>query len=690
MTVNGNLHKAKAHKYDEFYTQLSDIENELDHYWDHFRDKVVYLNCDDPTVSNFFHYFSRNFRELGLKKLITTCYKSRNRDMFSKHDQERAIYLEHSGTRNETGIPDYDETITYPLKGDGDFRSDECVELLKQVDIVVTNPPFSLFREYVAQLIEHDKKFIIIGPWNAVKYKEIFPLFMDGRIWLGYGFNSGNAYFTVSPELGESFARGVYDASTGLVKFRNVTWFTNLDHSKRHEEMILVERYSPEKYPRYDNYNAIEVSRTKDIPRDWGGGDGSSDHVSRQAQPRPVRDSRLGQTAYDRTDREGQLLLSARQRAVLSHCHSEQEVAVVKVEHREVTVRDLVKGYRDDGEGGVVGYDGKLDIRPPYQREFVYGPEERNAVISTIVNGFPLNVMYWADRGDGTYEVIDGQQRTISIAQYARRRRGFSFNGFYFQNLQPDQQEHILNYKLMVYVCSGTDSEKLDWFRIVNIAGVKLTDQELRNAVYSGSWVSDAKRYFSRNDCAAHRIGGDYLRGSAIRQEYLETAISWISQGNITDYMAQHQHDSDALELWDHFESVIDWVKCVFTEYRNPMKGVDWGDLYDDHKNESLDPKAIENETQRLIDDEDVTSHRGIYPYILTGEEKHLNIRQFSQQVKRRVYERQNRQCAICGDAFDINAMQADHIKPWVDGGKTEERNCQMLCRQCNLKKGSL
>ena len=361
----------------------------------------------------------------------------------------------------------------------------------------------------------------------------------------------------------------------------------------------------------------------------------------------------------------------------------------MKVDMRDVTVRELVDGYRDDGEGGVVGYGGKLDIRPPFQREFVYGEKERNAVIDTVVKGFPLNVMYWADRGDDTYEIIDGQQRTISIAQYAQVRRGFSHNGLYFQNLTLDQREQILDYKLMVYVCTGTDSEKLDWFKTINIAGKELTSQELRNAVYSGSWVTDAKRYFSRNDCAAYRIGGDYLRGSAIRQEYLETAIKWISQGNIEDYMGRHQHDANASELWEHFESVIEWVKSVFTTRRATMKGVDWGSLYDGYKDASLDSDEIERETLRLIDDEDVTRQAGIYPYILTRDEKHLNIRAFSEPVKRRVYERQKGKCAMCGDAFDIKEMHADHIKPWIDGGKTEEKNCQMLCREDNQQKGS-
>ncbi len=379
---------------------------------------------------------------------------------------------------------------------------------------------------------------------------------------------------------------------------------------------------------------------------------------------------------------------SQRQGEIQTDFH--QEDLNMEVKLREVTVRELVEGYRDDGEGGVVGYGGKLDIRPSFQREFVYGEKERNAVIDTIVKGFPLNVMYWADRGDDRYEIIDGQQRTISIAQYARFRRGFSHNGLYFQNLSHERREHILNYQLMVYVCTGTHDEKLDWFQTINIAGKELTPQELRNAVYSGSWVSDAKRYFSRNDCAAYRIGGDYLRGTAIRQEYLETAIRWISKGNIEDYMGVHQHDADALELWEHFEAVIEWVKSVFTEYRSPMKGVNWGALYDDYKDASLNPDEVEAETQRLIDDDDVTRQAGIYAYILTGDERHLNIRAFPEPVKRRVYERQKGKCAICGEAFEIRAMHADHIKPWVDGGKTEESNCQMLCRDCNLKKGSL
>ncbi|MGE3467975.1 MAG: adenine-specific methyltransferase EcoRI family protein [Pyrinomonadaceae bacterium] len=274
-SLNKNLHAAKNSKKDEFYTQLSDIEKELKHYKDHFKDKVVLCNCDDPRVSNFFHYFSYNFETLGLKKLITTCYKNQNRDLFSEHDSERAIYLEYNGDKNNDKVPNPDEIGIKHLKGDGDFRSDECIELLKEADIVATNPPFSLFREYVAQLIKYDKKFIIIGTQNALHYQEIFKLFKDNKMWLGNGFENGNAFFQ-TPD-GETYGNGVYNPDTGLVKFRNVAWFTNLEHKKRHEDLILFKKYDAEEFPRYDNFDAIEVSKIKDIPVDYFGAMGVPD-----------------------------------------------------------------------------------------------------------------------------------------------------------------------------------------------------------------------------------------------------------------------------------------------------------------------------------------------------------------------------------------------------------------------------
>ena len=228
----------------------------------------MYCNCDDPRVSNFFHYFSYNFERLGLKKLITACYRNQERDMFSRHDSEQAIWLEYTGNAKGGREPDIEDIGVREFNGDGDFRSAESIELLKQADIVVTNPPFSLFREYVAQLLEYGKKFLIIGSKNAITYKEIFPLIKENLVWLGYGFSNGNAYFKVA-DVERYESKSYFDEATGLVKFRNVGWFTNLDHAKRHEELILYKRYSPAEYPAYDNYDAINVDKTAEIPMDW-------------------------------------------------------------------------------------------------------------------------------------------------------------------------------------------------------------------------------------------------------------------------------------------------------------------------------------------------------------------------------------------------------------------------------------
>ncbi len=357
----------------------------------------------------------------------------------------------------------------------------------------------------------------------------------------------------------------------------------------------------------------------------------------------------------------------------------------MKIELKEITVKELAEGYKDDAEEGVIGYGGLLDIRPPYQREFIYKDKQRDAVINTIRNNFPLNVMYWHVREDGNYEIIDGQQRTISICQYING--DFSFEQRYFHNLQKDEQEQILNYKIMVYFCSGTDSERLDWFRTINIAGEKLTDQELRNAVYAGSWLTDAKRYFSKTGCAAYQIGHNYLDGSPIRQDYLETAIDWISEGKIEEYMAQHQHDPNASALWRCFQDVITWVQATFPVYRREMKGIEWGRLYNKYKDKVFDTKKLEEDIQRLIDDDDVQSIKGIYLYLLTGEERHLNLRQFDDKMKRKVYEKQQGICRICNKHFEINDMEADHIIPWHQGGKTVIENCQLLCKEDNRRK---
>lgn len=359
----------------------------------------------------------------------------------------------------------------------------------------------------------------------------------------------------------------------------------------------------------------------------------------------------------------------------------------MKIELKEITVRELTNGYKDNAENGVVGYGGLLDIRPPYQREFVYGDKQRNAVIETLTKDFPLNVMYWAVRDDGGFEVIDGQQRTISICQYVDK--DFSFKGLAFHNLQSDKQKQILDYKLMVYFCTGEPSEKLEWFETINIAGEELTKQELRNAVYSGSWVSDAKRYFSKN--SRPKIGDEYLSGSANRQEYLETAIKWITNDatdeGIKNYMSKNQHEPNANELWLYFQSVINWVKITFPKYRKEMKGIQWGFLYNEFKNQNFDSKKLEEEISLLMQDEDVTNKKGIYEYVLTRREKYLNIRAFTDNQKREAFERQKGICVKCGVQFDLKEMEADHITPWHEGGKTSADNCQMLCKDDNRRK---
>jgi len=355
----------------------------------------------------------------------------------------------------------------------------------------------------------------------------------------------------------------------------------------------------------------------------------------------------------------------------------------MKIELREITIRELTNGYQDNEENGVVGYGGKLDIRPPFQREFIYKDKQRDAVINSVTKDFPLNSMYWSVRDDGNFEIIDGQQRTISICQYVAG--DFSIDGLAFHNLPKDKREQILNYPTMIYCCSGTDSEKLDWFTTINIAGEELSDQELKNAVYSGSWVSDAKRYFSKK--SRPKIGDDYLSGDANRQEYLETAINWISNGKIKDYMSEHQHDKDAIVLWQYFQAVINWVESVFTNYRKEMKGVPFGFLYNEYKDKKLDAKKLEKEISRLMEDEDVSNKKGIYSYILTREEKFLNIRSFNDKQKREAFERQKGICPVCRKKWKIEEMESDHITPWHDGGKTIEENCQMLCKDDNRRK---
>ncbi len=360
----------------------------------------------------------------------------------------------------------------------------------------------------------------------------------------------------------------------------------------------------------------------------------------------------------------------------------------MKIELKEITIREVSNGYLNDNEEGVVGFGGKLNIRPKYQREFVYKDKQRDAVIETVKKQFPLNVMYWVKNADDTYEVLDGQQRTISICEYVSG--SFSLNAMYFKNLTDVEQNQILEYKLMVYFCEGNDKEKLDWFKTINIAGEKLTTQELRNAIYTGTWLTDAKKYFSKTSCPAYNIGNDYLTGTPIRQDYLETAISWLSNDNIEQYMAENQDKPNANELWLYFNSLINWIKVVFPNYRKEMKGINYGFLYNTFKDKQFDAKKLEIEITTLMQDEDVTKKSGIYEYVLTRQEKYLSIRAFTDKQKREAFERQKGICPKCKVEFAINEMEADHITPWHSGGKTTAENCQMLCKHDNRIKSGI
>lgn len=358
----------------------------------------------------------------------------------------------------------------------------------------------------------------------------------------------------------------------------------------------------------------------------------------------------------------------------------------MKIELKKIAIRELAKGYKDADEEGVIGYNGLLNIRPKYQREFVYNEKQRNAVISSVRRDLPLNVMYWAVVPEGL-EILDGQQRTISICSYVAGKYAVDFQQFH--NLTEEEQKQILDYELIVYICDGTERERLDWFETINVAGEKLTKQELLNAVYSGSWLNDAKRHFSKSNCGAYNLAKDYVSGSPIRQDYLETALEWVSNGDIRSYMSANQHKPNANALWLHFQEVINWVKATFPNYRKEMKGLDWGTLYTNYGKDELDSKTLEAEIKKLMEDEDVTKKAGIYPYLLSGDAKTLSIRAFSNNQKREAYERQNGICPACAAKFELAEMEGDHITPWVLGGKTISSNCQMLCRGCNRSKGA-
>lgn len=366
----------------------------------------------------------------------------------------------------------------------------------------------------------------------------------------------------------------------------------------------------------------------------------------------------------------------------------------------EVTVGEITNGYVNNDELGVRGYGGLLDIRPPYQREFIYNEKEQKAVITTVLHEYPLNVMYWVKRSDDAecpYEVMDGQQRTLSLCEYVAGKFSYDFKNFF--NQPKDIQDRILNYKLTVYVCEGKASEKLEWFKTINIAGKPLNDQEISNAIYAGPFVSDAKRHFSKSNCGAYRLGKDLVNGTPIRQDFLKKALEWMADHETRNghrqtaigYMADHQHDPNANNLWTYFQTVLNWAITNFDmkKFKKIMRGLDWAWLYDKYGSETLDTAALGIRISELMRDSEVQRQTGIIPYVLTGDEHHLDLRSFPEDIKLAVWEQQHHICPLCGKEYDFEFMEGDHITPWRDGGRTVIENCQMLCRECNRRKGA-
>ena len=373
---------------------------------------------------------------------------------------------------------------------------------------------------------------------------------------------------------------------------------------------------------------------------------------------------------------------------------------MMTIKQIEVTVGEITKGYVNNDEQGVRGYDGLLDIRPPYQREFIYNEKEQQAVITTVLNGYPLNVMYWVRRADDAecpYEVMDGQQRTLSLCEYVDGKFSYDFKNFF--NQPKDIQQKILNYKLTIYVCEGEPSEKLAWFKTINIAGKQLNEQEINNAIYAGPFVSDAKRHFSKSNCGAYRLGKDLVNGTLNRQDYLKKALEWMAEhetreGHVQSavgYMATHQHDPNANNLWSYFQTALNWAMTNFDmkKFKAIMKGLDWAMLYDKYGKETLDTAALGKRISALMRDGDIQKQQGIIPYVLTGDERYLDLRAFPEDIKLAVWEKQNHVCPLCNREFDYEFMEGDHITPWREGGRTVAENCQMLCRECNRRKGA-
>jgi len=377
----------------------------------------------------------------------------------------------------------------------------------------------------------------------------------------------------------------------------------------------------------------------------------------------------------------------------------------MQITEKRISVRELSRNYNDNGDNGVFAYDNRLVVRPAFQREFVYNEQQREMVIDSIIHGYPLNLFYWSLSADGTFELLDGQQRTVSICEFIESKFAVNINGnkTFFCNMSDDRKNVILDYEILVEVCAGTEDEKLDWFKRINIAGVVLTEQELLNATFTGPWLADAKQHFSKRNCPAGKLGEKYIHGNPIRQDYLQMALRWVSDRDGLEsgqfYMAQHQHDADAADLWQYFQTVINWAKTLFPTDRKGVTDMqEWGLLYNKYSANTYNANSLEQDLRKFILDDDVTKKSGIIPYILSNrakaDERSLSLRTFSEAQKIRVYEAQKHRCPLCqanGDdtEYPIEEMQGDHKIPWSAGGRTVDENLQLLCRKCNSEKSN-
>lgn len=385
----------------------------------------------------------------------------------------------------------------------------------------------------------------------------------------------------------------------------------------------------------------------------------------------------------------------------------------MEIKLHKIRVRDVFQGYEDKGDdNGIVAYGGNLDIRPPYQRNFVYDEKDQRAVINTVLHDFPLNIMYWVitEEKNGIptkFEILDGQQRTLSIMKFLAHQYRIKWQGNYvYEDTLPDDiYDRLMNYELMIYWCKGTTSQKLEWFKTVNIAGLKLTDQELRNITYTGPWLSDAKRYFSKRGCVAKKLAGNYVTGDPNRQEILEKALAWISESkgmdSIEDYMSEHRSDKDANELWQYWQDMVNWIKKIFPTYNKKMKGLKWGHLYNQYSKNTYNTNDLADKIEELLEDDEIKKQSGIWQYVLAkysnqpeaNAEKYLHLRTFSAADKRKKWREQNHQCPMClkegiTRQYELSEMEGDHITPWSQGGKTTYDNLQMLCKEHNRSKG--